>query len=148
MRAALAAGAAIAGMTWAVRGRSSSVFGPSVYKGCRGRKAIALTFDDGPSAGTLEILDILTSYGAAATFFQCGMNVERAPEHGVAIRRAGHEIGNHSYAHVVPALRSAGFIADEFSRAQDALRRGCCQTRVTEPLSACMTAAVPNQTRT
>jgi peptidoglycan/xylan/chitin deacetylase (PgdA/CDA1 family) len=127
MRAALAAGAAVAGMTWAVRGRSSAIFGPSVYKGRRGRKAIALTFDDGPSAGTPEILDILAGYGAPATFFQCGMNVEHAPERSLAVRRAGHEIGNHSYSHANPALRSAAFIDDEFSRAQDAIAGACGQ---------------------
>ena len=36
--ASLAAGAAIAGMGWAVRGRSSTVFGPSVWRGRPGRQ--------------------------------------------------------------------------------------------------------------
>ena len=39
-------------MAWAVRGRASAVFGPSVWRGPRERRAVALTFDDGPSEGT------------------------------------------------------------------------------------------------
>src|SRR5579862_9442764 len=91
--------ATAAGMCWAVRGRSSDVFGPSVWRGKPGRKAIALTFDDGPSAATPQILDILAGYGVCATFFQCGENVLRAPELSQAIRDSGHELGNHSHTH-------------------------------------------------
>ena len=41
--------AAVAGMAWAVRGRSSTVFGPSEWRGPKDRAEVALTFDDGPS---------------------------------------------------------------------------------------------------
>src|ERR1700742_2920538 len=93
------AAAATVGMAWAVRGLSSQVFGPSVWRGAPGRKAIALTFDDGPSPATPQILAILGGYGVRATFFQCGVNVLRAPELSRAVRDAGHEIGNHSHTH-------------------------------------------------
>lgn len=115
------AGAAVAGMAWAVRGRSSAVFGPSIWRGQPGRRTIALTFDDGPGPGTAPILEILGRYRASATFFQCGENVLRTPEVTRAVRDAGHEIGNHSHTHPNFALRSAGFIQDEFRRAQDAI---------------------------
>lgn len=115
------AGAAVAGMAWAVRGRSSAVFGPSVWRGQPGRGTIALTFDDGPGPATAPILEILDRYRASATFFQCGENVLRAPELTRAVRDAGHEVGNHSHTHPNFALRSAGFIQDEFRRAQDAI---------------------------
>jgi peptidoglycan/xylan/chitin deacetylase (PgdA/CDA1 family) len=108
-------------MTWAVRGRSSAVFGPSVWRGAPGRKAIALTFDDGPSRATPRILDILASYKAPATFFQCGENVTRAPELSRAVAAAGHEIGNHSHTHPNFALARPSFIINEFRRAQDAI---------------------------
>jgi peptidoglycan/xylan/chitin deacetylase (PgdA/CDA1 family) len=119
--AALAGGAAVAGMCWAVRGRASSVFGPSVWHGRPGRRAIALTFDDGPGSGTLEILKILAEYGVAATFFQCGEHVLRAPELSRQVRACGHEIGNHSHTHPNFALQSASFIEREFRQAQDAI---------------------------
>jgi peptidoglycan-N-acetylglucosamine deacetylase len=112
----------VAGMAWAVRGRSSAVFGPSVWHGEPGRKAIALTFDDGPSPATPRILEILAGYGAKATFFQCGENVVRAPEWSRAVAAAHHEIGNHSYSHPIFALTRPSFIGDEFRRAQDAIR--------------------------
>ena len=86
-------------MSWAVRGRSSAVFGPSVWRGTPGRKTIALTFDDGPSLRLLRILHVLAGYGVCATFFQCGENVQRAPELSQATRDSGHEIGNHSHTH-------------------------------------------------
>jgi peptidoglycan/xylan/chitin deacetylase (PgdA/CDA1 family) len=121
LTASLAAGAAVAGMAWAVRGRSSAVFGPSVWRGEPGRKTIALTFDDGPSLETPRILDLLASYGVPATFFQCGQNVLRAPELCRAVGAGPHEIGNHSQTHPNFALRRPSFIVDDFLRAQCAI---------------------------
>ncbi len=125
MRAGVvAAGAGLAAasaMAWAVRGRTSSVFGPSIHHGTRGRQAIALTFDDGPSPGTSELLAILASYKVPATFFQCGVNVLRDPELSAAVRAAGHEIGNHSQTHPLCALKRPSFIADEFTQAQETI---------------------------
>ena len=122
---ALTAGAAIAGaaagMTWAVRGRSSCIFGPSVCRGKAGRKAIALTFDDGPSPGTDSILEILDRHRAPATFFQCGMNVERIPDLSRQVAKAGHEIGNHSHTHPNFAFSGRALIREEFSRAQQVI---------------------------
>src|SRR5260370_24821978 len=72
--------AACACMGYAVRGRSSTLLGPSVYRGCRRRRSIPLTFDDGPSEGTNELLDILNHYRTPATFFVCGMKVHPLPQ--------------------------------------------------------------------
>lgn len=115
--------AAVAGMAWAVRGRTSSIFGPSIYRGVPGRRAIALTFDDGPSPGTGELLKILSEYRAPATFFQCGVNIQRIPELSRAIREAGHEIGNHSQTHANCALKRPQFIEQEFAQAQETIHR-------------------------
>jgi len=46
-------------MAYAVRSRSSSLFGPSVWRGASDRASIALTFDDGPSESTPELLSVL-----------------------------------------------------------------------------------------
>ena len=99
------------------------MFGPSVWRGAPGRKAIALTFDDGPSAGTVDILQILSNYRAPATFFQCGVNVERAPELARAVHAGGHELGNHSHTHRNFAFARPSDIREEFARAQDAIAR-------------------------
>jgi peptidoglycan/xylan/chitin deacetylase (PgdA/CDA1 family) len=118
---AVAAGTAILGLTWAVRGRSSRVFGPSVWRGKPGRKAISITFDDGPTPGTLPLLDILDRYRAKATFFQLGCNVAAFPEISREVLARGHEIGNHSYSHPNFALKSPGYVSDEFGRAQQVI---------------------------
>jgi peptidoglycan/xylan/chitin deacetylase (PgdA/CDA1 family) len=92
-----------------------------VWRGPASRKALALTFDDGPSESTPEILDILGRYGVPATFFQCGANVDRLPQIARAVTQAGHEIGNHSYAHPLFCLRPAAFIEQDLARAQGAI---------------------------
>jgi peptidoglycan/xylan/chitin deacetylase (PgdA/CDA1 family) len=110
-------------LAWAVRGRSASVFGKSVWRGPRSRPALALTFDDGPSESTPEILGILDRHRVPATFFQCGANVERLPAVAAEVRAAGHEIGNHSHTHPMLCFRSAAFIEEELRRAQEAIGR-------------------------
>jgi len=62
-------------------------------------KKIALTFDDGPSEFTLEVLALLKKYNAKATFFCIGKNIEKHPEIVKQIIDAGHLLGNHSYSH-------------------------------------------------
>ena len=120
-------GAAVAFRTvYGVAARSSQVFGPSVYRGPGDRKSIALTFDDGPSEGSLQLIDYLAAEGISATFFQCGKNVERHPEIARRIHEMGHEIGNHTYSHprLAPEIgwrmqfRSPAFIESQLSRTQ------------------------------
>jgi peptidoglycan/xylan/chitin deacetylase (PgdA/CDA1 family) len=108
-------------MAYAVRGRSSPLFGPSVYRGSRTRRSIALTFDDGPSEGTHRLLEILNRFGTRATFFVCGMNVKRLPEVACAVATAGHELGNHTYSHRALYLRSRHFISAELDAAQSVI---------------------------
>lgn len=62
-------------------------------------KSVALTYDDGPSKHTPQILDCLERYGAKATFFVVGTGVNSYPD---TIKRAyslGMEIGNHTSTH-------------------------------------------------
>ncbi|TDO83813.1 peptidoglycan/xylan/chitin deacetylase (PgdA/CDA1 family) [Flavobacterium chryseum] len=62
-------------------------------------KKIAITFDDGPSVFTLEVLALLKKYDIKATFFCIGKNVEAHPEIIQQIVDEGHLVGNHSYNH-------------------------------------------------
>lgn len=57
---------------------------------------IYLTFDDGPSAHTARLLDILDKYNAKATFFVVGYK-DLSMVAQIAAR--GHAVGNHSYSH-------------------------------------------------
>ena len=63
-----------------------------------GRKTVYLTIDDGPSAMTPQVLDILDRYGCKATFFVVGHNDEYFPYIAEAFKR-GHTIGLHSMTH-------------------------------------------------
>lgn len=61
-------------------------------------KVVYLTFDDGPSENTEEILEILDKYNAKATFFITGED----KNHRDLIKKAydaGHTIGLHTYSH-------------------------------------------------
>ena len=116
-----ATAASSAFLAWAVRGRASSILGPSVYRGPRNRNVIALTFDDGPSESTPRVLELLDRYQTPATFFQIGANVERLPDVARAVSAAGHEIGNHSHTHPLFCFHSTEFIYQELARAQRAI---------------------------
>lgn len=59
---------------------------------------VYLTFDDGPSANTDQILDILDEYGVKATFFVVGK--EGYNDQYRRIVEEGHTLGMHSYSHV------------------------------------------------
>ena len=60
---------------------------------------VALSFDDGPSIYTSRILDTLASYGATATFFEVGYNIDRYPDTVLQIYQSGCEVGNHTLNH-------------------------------------------------
>lgn len=62
-------------------------------------KAVYLTFDDGPSAQTAAVLEVLKRHNAKATFFIIGQNAEQQPDLVRQIVAEGHLIGNHSYCH-------------------------------------------------
>lgn len=69
---------------------------------------VALSFDDGPSPYTMQILDILNKYHVHATFFFVGQRVQWWPKSVLAVARAGDEIGDHSFSHPeMPKLSKA-----------------------------------------
>ena len=62
-------------------------------------KKIYLTFDDGPSSNTDQILDILKDYDVKATFFVVGKTDERSVKAYQRIVEEGHTLAMHSYSH-------------------------------------------------
>jgi peptidoglycan/xylan/chitin deacetylase (PgdA/CDA1 family) len=77
-----------------------------IYRNCTwsratDEKVIYLTFDDGPvEVATPEVLQILKTYNARATFFMVGDNVVRYPEIFDQVLKEDHAIGNHTYNHL------------------------------------------------
>ena len=116
----VAAAGGVAG--YAVRGRSSTILAPSVYRGDRSKAALALTFDDGPSESTPALLAVLDKNKVRATFFMCGRNVRRLPAIAREVRSAGHEIGNHTDTHPHLFFKSPEFIYRELIGAQETIR--------------------------
>ncbi len=63
-------------------------------------RAIALTYDDGPSSNfTPQILSLLASHRARATFFMLGQNALQNSAVADDVAQRGHEIGCHSDRH-------------------------------------------------
>ncbi|MCQ2494286.1 MAG: polysaccharide deacetylase [Lachnospiraceae bacterium] len=60
---------------------------------------VYLTFDDGPSEYTEQILDILDQYNVKATFFVIGREDEESLRLYKEIVDRGHTLGMHSYSH-------------------------------------------------
>jgi len=61
---------------------------------------VVLTFDDGPTAWTGKILDVLAAHRVKATFFVIGARVADRPDLVRRMRQEGHEVGVHTYTHV------------------------------------------------
>ncbi|WNS41319.1 polysaccharide deacetylase family protein [Paenibacillus sp. MMS20-IR301] len=61
---------------------------------------VYLTFDDGPSATTAQLLDILAKYDVQATFFMLGNNMNKYPSQVKRIVKDDYGLGLHGMTHV------------------------------------------------
>ncbi|MFD0517431.1 polysaccharide deacetylase family protein [Paractinoplanes durhamensis] len=86
------------------------------------RPLVALTFDDGPAPKyTPLFLDALADAGIPATFFMVGRNVR--DNYGlVKDRLAGHEVGNHTWAHRDLATMDLPAIQDDLRRTHEVIQ--------------------------
>lgn len=86
-------------------------------------KMVALTFDDGPSSTTSEVLDVLEQYDVKATFFLIGeqINMDTLP---IMQRQLsmGCELANHSYNHVDMSNLSATDIKNQIDWTSSAIK--------------------------
>lgn len=73
------------------------------------KKTVYLTFDDGPSKVTKNILDLLDQYDAKATFFVTGQNFDKPEVIEILkdIVKRGHTIGLHSHSHSYKEIYSS-----------------------------------------
>ena len=76
-------------------------------------KVIALTIDDGPSDYTNEIMQILKSNGATATFFIIGSQVAGQERTLQDLIRNGNELGNHAMHDEPSRFLSDAILADQ-----------------------------------
>lgn len=86
-------------LLWGTFRPGSPVLAPVLTRLPTQRREVWLTIDDGPSADTPAILDLLDAHGAKATFFLVGVRAVAQPALVRDIVRRGHGIGNHSMSH-------------------------------------------------
>jgi peptidoglycan-N-acetylglucosamine deacetylase len=86
--------------------RTATPAGPGTYaasvtfRAAPSARIVALTIDDGPTrAWTPQVLALLRRHGARATFFRVGERALAAPGLVAQTAEAGHEQGNHTWAH-------------------------------------------------
>ena len=85
------------------------------------RPMVALTFDDGPSNHTLDILDTLSHYRSRATFFVLGSLIEGHQEIIRLAHDRGNEILGHSWSHVNFNRSSRSQVISEITRTYNAI---------------------------
>jgi peptidoglycan-N-acetylglucosamine deacetylase len=86
-------------------------------------RILYLTFDDGPSKYTGQLLDTLKVLGVKATFFVLGDNVRKNPEAFKRIIKGGHSVGNHTYDHKHFKNLSDAEILEEFKLTDEELKK-------------------------
>ena len=104
-------------------GEAESVAAGSGVQLPAGEKYVALTFDDGPKAGTTDVLlDGLSERRASATFFLIGRQI---PGNEALVERMaaeGHQIGNHTWNHARLEGASETVIAQEVGQTDQLLQ--------------------------
>lgn len=99
---------------------------------------VALTFDEGPSSYTQQILDVLEEKGVKATFFLQGETVEQNPSAAKAIADAGHEVGSNAYSDTNLTKLSSDDLRSQLTQGFDAIETatGTTTTLLRAPYAA------------
>jgi peptidoglycan/xylan/chitin deacetylase (PgdA/CDA1 family) len=114
----LAKGAAPGKLAWL---QDRSIF----ESGLTGTHTVALTFDDGPTGHTAEVLDVLKAAAIPATFFIVGRMAHVHPELLKRIAAEGHLLANHSATHTPfnqEYSEDPQLLADELRDVDDQIR--------------------------
>ncbi len=107
------------------------------YEVPTGRRLVTLTFDDGPSAETGNVLDMLARHHVKATFFVIGRYLDgsspRAERARETLRRAvseGHLVGNHTHDHALLTTATHAQILDQLDRGSASIERTIGKTPI------------------
>lgn len=86
-------------------------------------KRAFLTFDDGPSTVTSQILQTLNEKGVKATFFVLGSNAEHMPNMVKQMYEQGNYIANHGYSHIYSSIyASPETVLEEYNKTNDIIK--------------------------
>ncbi|MDN8589503.1 polysaccharide deacetylase family protein [Paenibacillus sp. 11B] len=83
---------------------------------------VGLTFDDGPSGNTTNVLNALKQAGLRATMFNVGQSAQNNQSLVSAQVAAGMWIGNHSYTHPDMTTLSSSQMSSEITRTQQTIQ--------------------------
>jgi cellulose synthase/poly-beta-1,6-N-acetylglucosamine synthase-like glycosyltransferase/peptidoglycan/xylan/chitin deacetylase (PgdA/CDA1 family) len=107
---------------------------------------VVLTFDDGPTAYTEDILDVLADEGVPATFFVVGAQAADRPDLMRRMYAEGHEVGVHTFTHV--NLANVGALRQRLELDQTQLAVAAATGRTTSllrpPYSSEVSALLPS----
>lgn len=96
-----------------------------------GTEAVALTFDDGPSSFTPQILTMLREHGVKATFCLVGVEVRAHHDLVQQIVREGHTLCNHTWRHDLNlGKKPAEQIRADLRATNDEIRRAVPDARI------------------
>ena len=95
-----------------------------IYNVQTNKKQVALSFDAAwGNEDTRKILDILKKYKINVTFFMTGGWVESYPDDVKAIKKAGHDLGNHSENHKHMPTLSTSEMCNELTKVTDKVKK-------------------------
>ncbi len=98
-----------------------------------GDKVLALTFDDGPSEFTPQVLRVLSKYDVPATFFVLGERMAANPDVVRSLADAGHVVGIHGWSHTAFTELDPAVLAADLCRTAELLQvvtgTECCCIR-------------------
>jgi peptidoglycan/xylan/chitin deacetylase (PgdA/CDA1 family) len=100
------------------------------FHGDRNKNNIAITFDDGPEEETIKVLEILKKYDVKGTFFIVGKMIKGREYIMEAIKKDGHEFGNHTFSHKRLWFKSKKFIQEDIQKCDDELYRAGIKTNL------------------
>lgn len=85
-------------------------------------KVVYITFDDGPTLNTPQIVETLESYGAKATFFVLEERIVQYPDFIKQIHHSGNALGLHGVSHSEAIYYTASSPFEEMEKANKALK--------------------------
>lgn len=112
----------------------SKAYSMLYFNGDRSKKKMALTFDDGPSNSTKEVIGTLRKYHANGTFFIVGEMIFGNEDVVKSMIEYGFEIGNHSYDHPdLRKLKSKESVGQQIKKTDEKLESLGIQTKLFRP---------------
>jgi peptidoglycan/xylan/chitin deacetylase (PgdA/CDA1 family) len=104
-----------------------------LWKVSTAEKIVALTIDDGPSAYTDEILQILKANEATATFFIIGSHMAGHDETLQDLIRNGNELGNHAMYDEPSRSLPTGVLVDQIQAVEERIQEAYARAQVDPP---------------